>query len=163
MSRTTCVPGESINVIASCSSLLLFQGLPWQHRECLLKCVVWFLKDCQVFYGFYLGLKLTHLWLVSRVIRLSFLGVVKQFLVVPADHYALEEGMAAHSSVLAWRIPWTEEPAVRSTKRVRSTWGALARTHVSSNFIYKTWKSVEHSLWTSHPCVNGWTSYYVLM
>ena len=23
----------------------------------------------------------------------------------------LEEGMAAHSSVLAWRIPWTEEPA----------------------------------------------------
>ena len=21
----------------------------------------------------------------------------------------LEEGMAAHSSVLAWRIPWTEE------------------------------------------------------
>ena len=23
---------------------------------------------------------------------------------------ALEEEMAAHSSVLAWRIPWTEEP-----------------------------------------------------
>ena len=22
----------------------------------------------------------------------------------------LEEGMAAHSSTLAWRIPWTEEP-----------------------------------------------------
>ena len=22
----------------------------------------------------------------------------------------LEEGMAEHSSVLAWRIPWTEEP-----------------------------------------------------
>ena len=22
----------------------------------------------------------------------------------------LEKGMAAHSSVLAWRIPWTEEP-----------------------------------------------------
>ena len=24
------------------------------------------------------------------------------------DH--LEKGMATHSSVLAWRIPWTEEP-----------------------------------------------------
>ena len=24
------------------------------------------------------------------------------------DH--LEEGMAAHSSILPWRIPWTEEP-----------------------------------------------------
>ena len=23
---------------------------------------------------------------------------------------ALEEGMAAHSSILAWRIPWMEEP-----------------------------------------------------
>ena len=22
----------------------------------------------------------------------------------------LEEGMATHSSVLAWRLPWTEEP-----------------------------------------------------
>ena len=24
--------------------------------------------------------------------------------------HALEEGMATHSIVLAWRIPWTEEP-----------------------------------------------------
>ena len=34
----------------------------------------------------------------------------------------LEEGMATHSSVLAWRIPWTEEPGgLRSTglQRVR--------------------------------------------
>ena len=23
----------------------------------------------------------------------------------------LEEGMATHSSILAWRIPWTEKPA----------------------------------------------------
>ena len=23
---------------------------------------------------------------------------------------SLEKGMAAHSSILAWRIPWTEEP-----------------------------------------------------
>jgi len=26
------------------------------------------------------------------------------------DH--LEKGMATHSSILAWRIPWTEEPGV---------------------------------------------------
>ena len=25
----------------------------------------------------------------------------------------LEKGMAAHSSILAWRIPWTEEPGRR--------------------------------------------------
>ena len=27
-----------------------------------------------------------------------------------ANWYSWEEGMAAHSSILAWRIPWTEEP-----------------------------------------------------
>ena len=35
---------------------------------------------------------------------------------------SLEKGMATHSSVLAWRIPWTEEPGgLQSTgsKRVR--------------------------------------------
>ena len=24
---------------------------------------------------------------------------------------ALEEGMATHSSIFAWRLPWTEEPS----------------------------------------------------
>ena len=27
-----------------------------------------------------------------------------------AGEYPLEEGTATHSSILAWRIPWTEEP-----------------------------------------------------
>ena len=26
----------------------------------------------------------------------------------------LEEGMATHSSILAWRIPWTEDPVCYS-------------------------------------------------
>ena len=29
---------------------------------------------------------------------------------IPGPGRSLEEGMAAHSSILAWRIPWTEEP-----------------------------------------------------
>ena len=29
---------------------------------------------------------------------------------VPGWEDPLEEGMAAHSNILAWRIPWTEEP-----------------------------------------------------
>ena len=29
---------------------------------------------------------------------------------IPGREDPLEKGMAAHSSVLAWRIPWTEEP-----------------------------------------------------
>ena len=29
---------------------------------------------------------------------------------VPGSGRSLGEGMATHSSILAWRIPWTEEP-----------------------------------------------------
>ena len=35
---------------------------------------------------------------------------------------SLEEGMATHSSILVWRIPWTEEPGrlqSMGSKRVR--------------------------------------------
>ena len=47
----------------------------------------------------------------------------------------LEEGMAAHSSLLAWRIPWTEEPgSLRSieSQRVRHDWSDLAPTHAQA-------------------------------
>ena len=29
---------------------------------------------------------------------------------IPGMENPLEEGMATHSSILAWKIPWTEEP-----------------------------------------------------
>ena len=29
---------------------------------------------------------------------------------IPRSEDPLEEGMATHSSILAWRIPWMEEP-----------------------------------------------------
>ena len=29
---------------------------------------------------------------------------------IPGSKETLEEGMAPHSSILAWRVPWTEEP-----------------------------------------------------
>ena len=31
----------------------------------------------------------------------------------------LEEGMATHSSILAWRIPWTEEPGGLPSTRLQ--------------------------------------------
>ena len=43
----------------------------------------------------------------------------------------LEEGMATHSSILAWRIPWTEEPGglqSMGSQRVRCNWSELACT-----------------------------------
>ena len=46
---------------------------------------------------------------------------------------ALEKGMATHSSILAWRIPWTEEPGgLKSTglQRVRHDWVTFTHTTV---------------------------------
>ena len=42
-----------------------------------------------------------------------------------SQKYSLEKGMAIHSSILAWRIPWTEEPdGVQSmgSQRIGQNW-----------------------------------------
>ena len=44
---------------------------------------------------------------------------------------SLEEGMATHSSILAWKIPWIEEPGGLESmgfKRVRCDWSNRAHT-----------------------------------
>ena len=78
---------------------------------------------------------------------------------------ALEEGMAIHSSTLAWRIPWTEEPGrlqSMGSQRVRHNWSDWAHTHrlfatrmsfrwsvcsnlLSVHFLITLWT------WNSHP------------
>ena len=41
----------------------------------------------------------------------------------------LEKGMAAHSSILAWRIPWTEEPGgLQSQSQIQLKWLNTAST-----------------------------------
>ena len=37
-------------------------------------------------------------------------GDVKDVVSIPGLGISLEEGVATHSSILAYRIPWTEEP-----------------------------------------------------
>ena len=38
------------------------------------------------------------------------LGELRDMSLIPGQEDPLERGMATHSSILAWRIPWTEEP-----------------------------------------------------
>ena len=60
----------------------------------------------------------------------------------------VEEGIATHSSILAWRIPWTEEPGRLQSmglQRVRHDWSDLAHTHRSISLIKK-----EISIITAH-------------
>ena len=47
----------------------------------------------------------------------------------------LKEGMVTHSSILAWRIPWTEEPGGLQSKglqRAGHDWSDLAHMQFSS-------------------------------
>ena len=57
----------------------------------------------------------------------------------------LREGkeMATHSSILAWRIPWTEDPGglqSMGSQRVGHNWSDLARTHRFTwpNVLYRS-------------------------
>ena len=37
-------------------------------------------------------------------------GGIRDAVSTPELEDSLEEGMTTHSSILAWRVPWTEEP-----------------------------------------------------
>ena len=52
---------------------------------------------------------------------------------LPGQEDPLEEGMATHSSILAWRIPWTEEPGglqFMGSQRVRHDWMTNTQTQL---------------------------------
>ena len=54
----------------------------------------------------------------------------------------LEEGMVAHSSILAWRIPQTEEPGgPQSTGKQSQTQPKRLSTHTSEN--ESRWREIE--------------------
>ena len=48
----------------------------------------------------------------------------------------LEQGMATHSSILAWRIPWTEEPGGLTVDGVPKIWIQLKRLNMYACRIY---------------------------
>ena len=59
---------------------------------------------------------------------------------------SLEEGMATHSSILAWRIPWTEDPGglqFTESQRVRRDWATNIRREI--NLAVTEWKITNSS------------------
>ena len=55
-------------------------------------------------------IKNPHAMQKMKDMRVRFLG----------GEYPLEEGIATHSSILAWRIPWAEKPGGLQTARIAS-------------------------------------------
>ena len=73
--------------------------------------------------------------------------------------HPLEEGMATHSSILAWRIPWAEDlgglQSMRS-QRVTDEWSDLAHMHFCSreynSFFFFDWGIVAFQYCFSFCC-----------
>ena len=53
----------------------------------------------------------------------------------------LEKEMATHSSILAWKIPWTEEPC-----RLHSPWGRRVRHNWATSLSLSYLRAVVHHL-----------------
>ena len=51
----------------------------------------------------------------------------------------LEEGMAAHSNIFAWRIPWTEEPGRLQSMGLQRAGHDLVSEHMHER--YNFWKT----------------------
>jgi len=74
--------------------------------------------------------------------------VVEAYFVIPS--FALEEAMAPHSSTLAWKIPWTEEPA-----RLQSMGVAKSQTWLSDFTFAFHFHALEKEMAT-HSSVLAW-------
>ena len=58
----------------------------------------------------------------------------------------LEKGMANHCSILAWRIPWTEEPGGYSLQSRKESDMTEQLTLSLSHFIYNRERGKGHSM-----------------
>ena len=54
---------------------------------------------------------------------------------IPGQEDPLEEETAAHSSILAWRIPWTEEPGELWSMGFQRVTEQLTHTHTHTHFL----------------------------
>ena len=59
-----------------------------------------------------------------------------------------EKEMATHSSILAWEIPWTEEPGGLQSQRIRHNWPTEhARAHTHTHTVHTDYSFNTHLYW----------------
>ena len=71
----------------------------------------------------------------------------------------LEKGMATHSSILAWRILWTEEPGglqSMGSQRVRHDWATNTLTSLFQSCYNQRAFVTPGNVWSSPPSADQW-------
>ena len=92
---------------------------------------------CEIVPDIWINCDLTYFYHPSLVIPPATQELQETWLWSLGWEDPLEEEMAAHSSVLAWRLPWTEEPGElqsMGSQRVIHNWSNLARIHFYNTF-----------------------------
>ena len=102
----------------------------------------------QSMYAHYRGSLVAQM--VKKCLQCRDLGLI------PGLGRPLEEGMATHSSILAWRIPWTEEPGEyrpwgREEPDNRATQHSAQHTFLARALVCIKYASVSNAL---HMCVH---------
>ena len=62
---------------------------------------------------------------------------VEDLALIPGAGRSLEKGMVIHSSILAWRIPWTEEPGKATVHGVTKSRTRLSNSHIHTLSLMK--------------------------
>ena len=76
---------------------------------------------------------------------------------IPQSERFLEKGMATHSSILAWKIPWTEEPVCYSPLGCKELDTTEWLTHSDDNALI--WRqNLERVKVAQHQAVRGFKS-----
>ena len=142
-------PELSFPFLSVWDKYLCLRGLLWGMKESSVKC----LNGYKAFGRRYVHNKWSLSWFCCVFIdvysrRRSFPGVsvVKDPPVVQETQIhslgqedPLEKGMVTHSSILAWEIPWTQEPGglqSMGSQRVRHSWATRQQQQLKM-----TWKT----------------------
>ena len=127
------------------TELLAFHGVTWSPFQCNLTCF----PDSLIGSFIYLSILCTFNMLFSFPYPICWSSLVAQMVKRLSamqetrvrslgQEDPLEKEMAAHSSTLAWKIPYTEEPRKLQSmgwQRIRHDWATSLSLHSSSHIL----------------------------
>ena len=124
---------------------------PWVHKE--FDTVEWLtFMRASVFMYIWLG------FLGGSVVK-NLPAKQETWVHSPGQEDPLEMGMATHSSILAWRIPWTEEPGrlqSMGSQRVGHDWATKhTQEKIRILFLKDIWKSVIKDFRGLYACLSS--------